>query len=153
MANTPETGNGRRATGDRLPTGNRQQATGNGQRGDLRWGSDIAARLIYLAAEVIRLVRTLPKDVTGRHIAEQLVRAATSGGANYEEARAAESRADFIHKVGVAAKELRETAYWLRLVDEAALTTTPLKPLISESLQLVSILMASKRTALENSRS
>ena len=84
-------------------------------------GENIATRLRAFAAGVVRLCRRLPEDATAKHIARQLVRAATGGGANYEEARGAESRADFIHKVGIANKELRESLYWLRLTQEAAL--------------------------------
>jgi len=56
----------------------------------------------------------LPRNLAGRHVAAQLIRCATSPGANYEEARAAESRADFVHKLGIALKEVRESRYWLR---------------------------------------
>ena len=124
-------------------TGNRQPATGNG----LRKGADIAERLLELAVGIVRLVRTLPKDVAGRHVASQLVRCSTSGGANYEEARAAESRADFIHKLGIAAKELRETSFWLRLVKKAALSATNVDGLIHQAVDLTAILVASTRTA------
>lgn len=64
---------------------------------------------------------------------------------NYQEARHAESRADFVHKVGVAAKELGETLYWLRLVDKLALL--PSSPMAQEADQLIAILVASARTA------
>lgn len=64
--------------------------------------------------------RSGSKDTAAKHIA-QLVRAATGGGSNHEEARGAESRADFIHEVGIANKELREALYWLQLTEEAAL--------------------------------
>src|SRR5512141_1073962 len=75
-------------------------------------GENIAMRLLVFGAGVVRLCRRLPDDASAKHIARQLVRAATGGGANYEEARGAESRADFIHKVGIANKELREALYW-----------------------------------------
>src|SRR5512141_1192524 len=84
-------------------------------------GENIAMRLLVFGAGVVRLCRRLPDDASAKHIARQLVRAATGGGANYEEARGAESRADFIHKVGIANNELREALYWLRLTEEAAL--------------------------------
>jgi four helix bundle protein len=70
-------------------------------------GENIATRLLVFGAGVVRLCRRLPDEASAKHIARQL-RAATGGGANYEEARGAESRADFIHKVGIANKELRE---------------------------------------------
>ena len=73
---------------------------------------------------------------------------ATGGGANYEEARGAESRADFIHKIGIANKELREALYWLRLTEQAALVTDgELAVLIREADELIAILTASIKTA------
>jgi four helix bundle protein len=77
----------------------------------------------------------------------QLVRSATGGGSNYEEARGAESRADFIHKVSIAIKELRESLYWLRLVDLSELSEQPTDQLIGEANELVAILTSSVKTA------
>ena len=84
-------------------------------------GDDISDRLIDLAVRVIRLVEALPATKVGGHVGHQLFRAATSAGANFEEARGAESRADFVHKVGLAWKECRESVYWLKLVHRAGL--------------------------------
>src|SRR3954463_8028985 len=110
-------------------------------------GENIATRLLVFGAGGVRLLWRLP-DVSAKHIARQLVRAATGGGANYEEARGAESRADFIHKVGISNKELREALYWLRLTEEAALVAdSELASLIREADELVAILTASIRTA------
>ena len=112
-------------------------------------GDNIATRLRRFAAGVVRLCRRLPADVAAKHIARQLVRAATGGGANYEEARGAESRADFIHKLGIANKEVREALYWLLLTQEAALVVdAELDALIREADDLVAILTSSIRTAL-----
>ena len=60
-------------------------------------GDDIANRLLDFGAQILRLASKLPADQASRHIARQLVRTGTAGGANYEEARAAESRANFVH--------------------------------------------------------
>jgi four helix bundle protein len=150
MSTHSGTGNRQPATGDaRRLTGDWQPATGNGNRPgrDLRIGADIAGRLLDLAAAVVRIVKTLPKDVSGRHIASQRVRAATAGGANYEEARAAESRADFVHKVGVAAKEIREAIFWVRLIERSAMTSAVLGPVVQEAAELAAILSSSARTA------
>ena len=113
----------------------------------MRLGSDIAERLLEFAVAVVRVSTELPKDPTGRHVASQLVRSATGGGANYEEARAAESREDFVHKVGVAAKEVRETVYWLELIQRSGWTTRDLRTAIREAGELAAILGASARTA------
>src|SRR5512145_304312 len=97
---------------------NRRPATGNRQPA-MRMGNDIAERLLELGLAAIRLASSLPKDPAARHVGLQLVRSATGAGANYEEARGAESRADFVHKLGIAAKEVRESRYWMSLVQRS----------------------------------
>jgi len=84
-------------------------------------GDDIADRLLDFAVRVIKLIQALPKSVVGRHVGGQLVRSGTSSGSNYEEARGAESRADFIHKLAVSWKETRESWFWLRVIHRAEL--------------------------------
>jgi four helix bundle protein len=132
-----------------MQTGNRQQATGSWQ---LRKGSDLANRLVEFAVVVLKISSELPKTVAGRQITSQLVRAATSAGANYQEARAAESNADFIHKVRIAAKEAREAAYWLQLAHRANLApkaSATLQSCHREACEVTAILVASARTARE----
>jgi len=99
-------------------------------------GDDIAGRLVQLAVKVIRVVDALPDTATGKHVAGQLLRAGTSPGANYEEARGAESRRDFIHKLGIALKELQETYYWLRVAARANLVDSDLGDVITEVSEL-----------------
>lgn len=77
---------------------------------------DIRERSFQFAVRVIQGVRPLPDDAATRVLAYQLTKAATSIGANVEEADGAESRRDFIHKLSIARKEARETRYWLRLI-------------------------------------
>lgn len=111
-------------------------------------GDNIATRLQRFAVAVIRTIRNLPQDVVGKHIARQLIRSATGGGANYEEARGAESSADFVHKVRVAAKEMRESLYWLDIIDMAGLDPKgDVRGLIQETNELVAILTSSANTA------
>jgi four helix bundle protein len=117
----------------------------------MRKGADIAERLMRVAVAALGILPRLPKDAAGRHIAVQLARCATGGGSNYEEARAAESRDDFVHKVGVAAKEVREAVYWLTLVQRCGWTKFDLHPLVIEAQELAAILAASIRTARSNS--
>jgi len=113
-----------------------------------RKGDDIAERMLVTVERVRRLLPMLPDDPAAKHAAKQLWRSATGGGANYEEARAAESCADFVHKVRVATKELRETLYWLRVLDQSDwLEPAATKGLIDEVDQLVAILIVSARTA------
>ncbi len=84
-------------------------------------GDDISERFLDFAVRIIRLVQALPKNFVGKHVGGQLVRCGTSGGSNYEEARGAESKPDFIHKMSVSWKETRESCYWLRIVQKAQL--------------------------------
>jgi four helix bundle protein len=100
---------------------------------------NLSERLLDFGARVIRLAEKINRTTTGRHIANQVVRSATSSGANYQEACAAESRADFIHKMQVVLKELRETLYWLRLIEKLGSNlATGLGPLLKEADELVS---------------
>jgi four helix bundle protein len=73
-------------------------------------------RLIDFAVLVILVVEALPNTRAGNHIAEQLVRSGTSSAPNYAEARSAESRKDFIHKMKISLKELRESLVWLKII-------------------------------------
>ena len=113
----------------------------------MRIGANIAERLMEMGVATLRIAARIPRSPATRHISLQPVRAATSAGANYEEARAAESRADFAHKVGIAAKEMRETCYWIELVYRTGWLTTDLRPLVHEANELAAILGASARTA------
>lgn len=100
------------------------------------------------------MLLALPGDPASKHVTKQLWRAVTGGGANYEEARGAESRADFVHKVRIATKELREAHYWLRVVQRSSwLTPGAADGLVNETDQLIAILVASARTAKSGSSS
>lgn len=77
---------------------------------------ELEERLINFASDVIDISDTLPQNPAGKHLAYQLVRSCTSPLLNYGEARAAESRNDFLHKMKVCLKELRETFNCLRLI-------------------------------------
>ncbi len=105
MEREREQGTGNKEQG----TGNKEQGTGNGR--GRRKGDDIAERLLDAVEGVRRILPALQRDAASRHLAQQLWRAATGGGSNYEEARGAESSADFVHKIRVATKEMREAHY------------------------------------------
>jgi four helix bundle protein len=109
---------------------------------------DLEERLLEYAARVIRLVEQLPNSRAGNHVAGQLLRSGTSPLPNHGEAQAAESRRDFIHKMKVCHKELRESRRWLRLVQRVPLLKPKLvQPLVDETDELVRIFAASLRTA------
>ena len=82
-------------------------------------------RLLKFAAHVGKVVDALPETRLGRHVAGQLVRSGTSPAPNYEEACGAESRADFVHKLKIVLKELRESRCWLRLIVATDLLPKP----------------------------
>ena len=102
---------------------------------------DIPQRTFAFAARVIRLIRSLPKDVAGQVIARQVAKSATSVGANVEEAQGSHSKAEFARRMGIARSEARETFYWLRLIAESEmLPRDRLQDLVQESEELVKIL-------------
>ena len=110
---------------------------------------DLEERLREYAARIVRLVDSLPATRAGNHIGGQLLRSGTSPLPNHEEAQAAESRADFIHKLGICHKELRESRRWLRLIKRVPLIKPPAKldRLISETEERIKIFWSSIRTA------
>ena len=110
---------------------------------------DLEGRLIDFAVRIIEVGRALPKTRVGNHIAGQLVRCGTSPAPNYGEAQGAESRSDFIHKMKVSLKELRETRVWLVMIVRAGLVkpASKLDSLIDENNQLISIFVKSIQTA------
>ena len=100
----------------------------------------LADRLFAFAVNVIKQVRTLPKSKEYSVIAYQIVKSSTSMGANYEEAQAAVSRADFGNKVGYSLKEARESHYWTRIIIATLEDHANWKPLENEAGQLKNIL-------------
>ncbi len=115
---------------------------------------DLEERLINFAVRIIRTAESLPKTKVGNHIAGQLIRCGTSPAFNYGEAQSAESRSDFIHKMKVCLKELRETKICLLLIIKAKLlkTTSKLEPLINENDELISIFVTSIKTAKQKNK-
>jgi four helix bundle protein len=108
----------------------------------------LADRFLKFTIDIIKLVGSLPDSLTGKHIGSQLLRSGTSPGANYEEGCGAESRADFIHKLGIALKELKETRFWLRVILQSGLAKPYLiEPLINECEELFAIIAKSILTA------
>ena len=108
---------------------------------------DIRERTFQFAVRVLKTTGTFPRSVPAEVIQRQLVRAATSIGANVEEADGAESKADFIHKVSIAAKEARESRYWIRIV-RATLNQDPVwQQLQTEAEEITRILSTIIRNA------
>ena len=114
---------------------------------------DIQARSLQYALRAVKLYQHLQeqKDGAGWIIGKQYLRAATSVGANIEEAQAGEGRNDFIHKMGIARKETRESLYWLSVLEKSELVSPKrLTPLIKETKELLNVITAIILTTKEN---
>ena len=110
---------------------------------------DLEDRLLVYAADIIRLTDKLPNTRAGIHVADHLLRYGTSPMPNHGEAQAAESRDDFVHKMSICLKELRESLRWLRLIVLVPLVkdVTEAKRLLIETDELVRIFNTSIKTA------
>ena len=103
--------------------------------------NDLEERLFRFAVRCIKYIRTLSNTSEYKVIKYQLAKSSTSSGANYEEAQAGSSRADFTNKVRIALREMRESNYWLRIIDGISEDNNPeLSYLIQESKELKLIL-------------
>jgi four helix bundle protein len=121
----------------------------NGMNTVVHKPADLQQRLVEFAVRVIVVGTALPANKVGAHIASQIVRTGTSPAANYAEAQSAESRADFIHKMKICLKELRETHVWLQIIASAALIkpASKLALLLDECNQLIAIFVSCINTA------
>jgi four helix bundle protein len=109
---------------------------------------ELEDRLIDFAVSVIGIVEDLPNTKAGNHVGNQLIRSGTSSAPNYGEARSAESTRDFVHKIKISLKELRETHIWLRIIGRKKLGNLQSLPgVIGECDDLISIFVSSARTA------
>src|SRR5438876_11888495 len=112
---------------------------------------DLEDRLIRFGSATCRLGERFPRTPLGQHVAIQLTRSSTSTFANYGEVQSAESRRDFIHKLGICLKELRETRTWLKFMREMDLASEQsLAPVMRECDELLAILATSIKTARAN---
>lgn len=114
---------------------------------------DLESRLLDYAADLVRLTESIRRTPAGTHVAGQLLRSGTSPLSNHGEAQAAESAADFIHKMSVCLKELRETRRWLLLVLKVPLVRKPddTQALLGETEELIRIFYSSITTARRRS--
>ncbi len=117
----------------------------------MKTGFNLSDRLIAFAVSMIKLAEQLPKTLAGNHLAGQITRSGTAPALHYGEAQSAESRSDFIHKMKIAAKELRETNNCIKIISkmnwfqENNLTTEQ-----TECNELISIFVKSIATAQKN---
>jgi four helix bundle protein len=112
---------------------------------------DFLKRTMNFGLRVIRLVNSLPKQQVAQVLGRQLLRAGTSVGANYRAAVRGKSRADFIAKMGIVEEECDEALYWMEMLIESQLVKPDLlRDLVDEANQILSIVVASIRTARRN---
>ena len=109
---------------------------------------ELEDRLIDFAVAIIGVTEALPNTKAGNHVAGQLIRSGTSSAPNYGEARSAESRKDFIHKMKISLKELRESMIWLKIISRKLMVEGEVvDAVISECNELIAIFVSSTRTA------
>jgi four helix bundle protein len=113
---------------------------------------DLEERLISFALLIVEIVESMPNTKAANHLSGQLLRSGTSPALNYGEAQSGESRKDFIHKIKIVLKELRETNICLKIISRARLYTNNVKMDISinECNELISIFVKSVETAQKN---
>jgi four helix bundle protein len=109
-------------------------------------------RLLEYSLRIIKIVERLPNNRAGNHVAGQLLRSGTSPYANHGEAQAGESSQDFIHKMRICLKELRESKRWLKLIQQVPLVKPPdqVDVFLQETEELIKIFATSIRTAEKN---
>ncbi len=111
-------------------------------------GDELKSRTKQFALRIMKLVDALPNTVSGRTIANQIIRSGSSVGANYRAACCARSTAEFISKLGIVLEEADETEYWLELImDGDLLPNDKVEPLRKEAEEIAAIIAASKKTA------
>ncbi len=110
---------------------------------------DLQDRFVDCAVRIIKLSEALPETKAGKHVSSQILMSGTSPAPNYGEAQSAESKADFVHKLKVALKELRETEIWLKIIAKAKMikSASLVAPLLQETDELIAILFKSVETA------
>jgi len=110
---------------------------------------ELETRLIDFASRVMEMTDSMPQSYGARHLGSQIIRSATAPALNYGEAQAAESRDDFIHKMKICQKELRETLVCLKLIEKRGwFTQGKMAALLRESNELIAIFVASNKTAV-----
>jgi four helix bundle protein len=116
--------------------------------------AELMGRTKAFALQILKFVERLPKTIGGRAIANQLIRSATSIGANYRSACRARSRAEFAAKLGTVAEEADETVYWLELIREGELLgDAQVEPLLAKANELTAIFTSARRTSTQNQTS
>ncbi len=120
----------------------------------IRTSYDLGDRLIDFSVLIMDIVEVLPSNRIGNHIGHQLLRSGTSAAPNHAEAQSGESRRDFVHKLKLALKELRETVVWLKIIRQKHLveSTHLVEKALTECDELIAIMVTSIATATRKIR-
>lgn len=138
--------------GKKNATPNAQRSTSNAQL-EKKLRFNLEDRLLDFSARIIRLVDALPNTRAANHLAGQLLRSGTSPYGNHGEVEGAESLKDFVHKLRICLKELKETRRWLRLVARSGIASdAKLAAILIETEELIKIFFSSIRTAERNAQ-
>lgn len=116
---------------------------------------ELLQRTFWFGVNTLNFLNTLPSSVANKVIIYQLAKSSTSVGANYEESQSAESKDDFIHKIGIVSKEARESKFWLKVLNELSKDENhkkQIKDLLEEADQLCKIFISIKLTSQENKK-
>jgi len=116
---------------------------------------ELLQRTFLFGVNTLKFLNTLPHTIANKVIIYQLAKSSTSIGANYEESQAAESKEDFVHKIGIVSKEARESKFWFRVLNELLndeKQKAQVKILLEESEQLCKIFTSIKLTSQENKK-
>lgn len=114
---------------------------------------DLEDRVIQFAVRIIDVAEALPPTVASKNLSSQIVRSGTSPALNYAEAQSAESKADFVHKMKICLKELRETLVCLKIILlKEYFKENKLADLVRENNELISIFVKSIQTAKDNGK-
>jgi four helix bundle protein len=113
---------------------------------------DLEERLINYSVSIVQIVEAMPNTLASRHLASQLIRSGTSPALNYGEAQSGESRSDFIHKIKIVLKELRETFNCLKIIERTGLSSGEGQMVfaLKESNELIAIFVKTAATAKRN---
>ncbi len=107
---------------------------------------ELEARTMRFGVAVLKFIDSLPHSHSTKVVVNQVGRSAISIGANYREANRAESRNDFVHKIGIVLKECSETVYWLEVLSNLGVNPAAVEDLLAEAKELTCIFQSSNRS-------
>lgn len=115
---------------------------------NIEWKKSLSVRLLQFSVMVIKIANAFPKTAAGYVIATQIIKSATSVGANFAEAQDASSMKDFIQKLSISLREARETEYWLQVLSVSGLIKdSDIEVILKETQEIIAILTATVKSS------